>query len=49
MDGLKTGYTRAAGYNLALTANRLTQNFDDPNRRLIVVVLGAKSAFKRAD
>ena len=49
VDGLKTGYTRAAGYNLALTANRLTQNFDDPNRRLIVVVLGAKSAFKRAE
>ncbi len=49
VDGLKTGFTKAAGYNLALTANRLTTNFDSPNRRLIVVVLGAQNAFKRAD
>ena len=49
VDGLKTGFTKAAGFNLALTANRLTTNFDSPNRRLIVVVLGAQNAFKRAD
>ena len=49
VDGLKTGFTKAAGYNLALTANRLTTNFDSPNRRLIVVVLGAQNAFKRAE
>ena len=49
VDGLKTGFTKAAGYNLALTANRVTTNFDSPNRRLIVVVLGAQNAFKRAE
>lgn len=47
VDGLKTGYTQAAGYNLALTANR--ENYHDKikYRRLIVVVLGTKSAQKR--
>lgn len=49
VDGLKTGFTRAAGYNLALTANRPTQQFDLNQRRLIVVVLGAQSGFKRAE
>lgn len=49
VDGLKTGFTKAAGYNLALTANRPTTNLDMPNRRLIVVVLGAKNALKRAE
>lgn len=49
VDGMKTGFTKAAGYNLALTANRMTNSIDIPNRRLIVVVLGAKSAFKRAE
>jgi D-alanyl-D-alanine carboxypeptidase (penicillin-binding protein 5/6) len=39
-DGLKTGYTKAAGYNLALTAERPTFNPDVEKRRLIVVVLG---------
>lgn len=42
VDGLKTGYTSAAGYNLALTAKRA-------DRRLIVVVMGTKSALKRAE
>lgn len=42
VDGLKTGYTSAAGYNLALTAKR-------NDRRLIVVVMGTKSAVKRAE
>jgi D-alanyl-D-alanine carboxypeptidase (penicillin-binding protein 5/6) len=36
-DGLKTGYFRAAGYSIAATASRR-------NRRVIAVVLGAKSA-----
>ena len=49
VDGLKTGFTRAAGYNLALTANRPTQQFDLNQRRLIVIVMGAKSGFKRAE
>ncbi|WP_235985909.1 D-alanyl-D-alanine carboxypeptidase family protein [Acinetobacter baretiae] len=48
VDGLKTGYTAAAGFNLALTAKRSTPNIDVPERRLIVVVLGTKSLFKRA-
>ncbi|WP_244518199.1 D-alanyl-D-alanine carboxypeptidase family protein [Acinetobacter boissieri] len=48
IDGLKTGYTAAAGFNLALTAKRLTADSTLPERRLIVVVLGTKSKFKRA-
>ncbi len=49
VDGLKTGFTKAAGYNLALTASRPAMQFDLPNRRLVVVVLGAKNAAKRAE
>lgn len=48
-DGLKTGYTKAAGYNLALTAERPTFNPDVEKRRLIVVVLWTPSAVKRAE
>lgn len=48
VDGLKTGYTAAAGYNLALTAQRLDLNTQQ-QRRLIVVVLGTASKQKRAD
>jgi len=48
-DGLKTGYTKAAGYNLALTAERPTFNPHVEKRRLIVVVLGTPSAVKRAE
>lgn len=48
IDGLKTGFTTAAGFNLALTAKRVTTDTALPERRLIVVVLGAKSKFKRA-
>jgi D-alanyl-D-alanine carboxypeptidase (penicillin-binding protein 5/6) len=48
-DGLKTGYTKAAGYNLALTAERPTLNPHVDKRRLIVVVLGTPSAVKRAE
>ena len=48
VDGLKTGFTRAAGYNLASTALR-PQPFNQSSRRLIVVVLGAKNALQRAE
>ena len=40
MDGLKTGYTNAAGFNLAASAVR-------DNRRLITVVLGGSSTAAR--
>ena len=49
VDGLKTGFTRAAGYNLTLTAHRPMGDLNAPDRRLIVVVMGAKSAVKRAE
>ena len=49
VDGLKTGYTKAAGYNLALTANRPALDSDSPERRVVVVVMGTKSAQKRAE
>jgi D-alanyl-D-alanine carboxypeptidase len=39
-DGIKTGYTRAAGYNLAASAHR-------GNKHLIAVVLGGRSAGQR--
>ncbi len=40
MDGLKTGYTRASGFNLAATARR-------GGERVIVVVFGGRSARTR--
>lgn len=49
VDGMKTGFTKAAGYNLALTANRPAGLYNQPDRRLIVVVMGTKSAAKRAE
>lgn len=49
VDGLKTGFTKAAGYNLALTAHRPSSLIESPDRRLIVVVMGAKSGVKRAE
>ncbi|MEN8427096.1 D-alanyl-D-alanine carboxypeptidase PBP6B [Acinetobacter schindleri] len=49
VDGLKTGFTRAAGYNLAATAIRPSMDMSLSNRRLIVVVMGTKSAVKRAE
>lgn len=39
-DGLKTGYTRASGYNLVTSATR-------DGRRIIAVVLGGKTARSR--
>lgn len=41
-DGIKTGYTRAAGYNLAASAER-------EGRRVIVVVFGARSSNDRSE
>lgn len=49
VDGLKTGFTKAAGYNLALTAHRPSNLPTLQDRRLIVVVLGTKSVLKRAE
>jgi D-alanyl-D-alanine carboxypeptidase len=40
VDGIKTGYTRASGFNLATMAER-------GNRRVIVVVLGGETASAR--
>lgn len=40
MDGLKTGYTRSSGFNLAASAKR-------DGRRLVAVVLGGDSARER--
>ena len=39
-DGLKTGYTRAAGYNLAATAQR-------GDRRVVAILLGGHSSAQR--
>ena len=36
-DGIKTGYTRAAGFNVVTSAQR-------GNRRVLVAVLGGKSS-----
>lgn len=49
VDGLKTGFTKAAGFNLALTAHRPTGDANAPERRIIVVVMGTKSGIKRAE
>lgn len=46
VDGLKTGYTEAAGYCLITTAKR---DFPNGQRRLISVVLGADSTEARAN
>jgi D-alanyl-D-alanine carboxypeptidase len=40
VDGIKTGYTRASGYNVATSAERI-------GRRLIAVVMGGESASAR--
>ena len=50
VDGLKTGHTQAAGYNLATTQNqRVSIGNDAYDWRLATVVLGAASAQARAD
>jgi len=40
MDGIKTGYTRASGFNLVASVHR-------DGRRIVAVVLGGKSSFER--
>ena len=40
VDGIKTGYTRASGFNIAASAVRY-------NRRLVGVVMGGRSAKSR--
>jgi D-alanyl-D-alanine carboxypeptidase (penicillin-binding protein 5/6) len=45
VDGMKTGYTEAAGYCLIATANR---DFPNGKRRLLTVVLGTASREARA-
>ena len=44
VDGFKTGYTRASGYNLVISA---TRDIDGTPRRLIAVVLGGASKTSR--
>jgi D-alanyl-D-alanine carboxypeptidase (penicillin-binding protein 5/6) len=49
VDGLKTGHTDAAGYNLAATSNwRVTVDSDDYDWRLTSVVLATASTAARA-
>lgn len=48
-DGMKTGFTKAAGYNLALTAHRPNSQQGLAERRLMVIVMGTKSMDKRAE
>lgn len=53
IDGLKTGYTQVAGYNLALSAiqSPLSSEVNTPTlnqRRLVAVVLGTPSIEQRA-
>lgn len=48
-DGMKTGFTKAAGYNLALTAHRPNSQQGLAERRLMVVVMGTKGMEKRAE
>ena len=40
VDGIKTGYTRASGFNLVASVHR-------DGRRIVAVVLGGKSSFER--
>jgi len=42
MDGLKTGFTRSSGFNLAATSER-------NGRRIVTVVLGGRTRFSRDD
>lgn len=48
VDGFKTGFTKAAGYNLAVSANKIDANTQQA-RRILVVVMGSTSKQKRAD
>jgi D-alanyl-D-alanine carboxypeptidase len=42
VDGIKTGYIRASGYNIVTS-------YDADGRRLVIVVMGADSARQRND
>ena len=44
VDGFKTGYTRASGYNLVISATRAV---DGQSRRLLAIVLGGASTGAR--
>jgi D-alanyl-D-alanine carboxypeptidase len=44
VDGFKTGYTRASGYNLVISA---TRSVDGKPRRIIAVILGGASTDSR--
>ena len=46
VDGFKTGYTRASGYNLVISGQR---RIDGEARRIIAVVLGGASKSSRND
>ena len=48
VDGLKTGHTDAAGYNLIATAKRVFPNMPQ-GRRLLAIVFGAASETARAN
>lgn len=48
VDGLKTGHTAAAGYNLIATAKRPSPALPQ-GRRLLVIVMGAASETARAE
>lgn len=47
VDGMKTGYTKAAGYNLVVSAKR-PQSGLTQDRRIFAVVLGSTSQAERA-
>ncbi len=49
VDGFKTGHTNAAGYCLVATAERPIAGAPDEGRRLLSVVLGARSSIARAN
>lgn len=46
VDGMKTGYTKAAGYNLIATAHRPQAGLSQ-DRRIFVVVMGSTSKYSR--
>ena len=48
VDGLKTGHTRAAGYNIIISSRRHATPAGGQDRGLIAVVLGAPSKAARA-
>lgn len=47
VDGMKTGYTQAAGYNIVISAKRPQVGLDQ-DRRIFVAVMGSTSSVERA-